>query len=472
MLFYLHRHINSQRFYSNAGRKKSKVHLNDQLIPKPTDINIAEKMIKIAAPREHPYSSHISRFAMFPSFRSPDDTETGHTNPMKGENHVLYPNPPKTVLPNPKPCDWDFSSSEWTSNMLKNLERIHWVTSYQMHYTGSGPANPLKINYFKEKMSDHAGMNSHIAPQRERSYSVLVHSKPKQGCRRRQESCVGRSTCSPTAAEHLNPSSPPKQGTATATINQHGPQEITAKHNEADLNPKGYSQSKNSTGSTEVQRAELSQEVSHKQQTERKSSAHEDKKREASAVQFDDSLMQLSMSQSSQEANTAWMADTERPLDLHNRPLSQGEKSLIELCDEPSRKKQYFKVGGNSSSHSQSAVAKNHVGIDSNTELLSTAALEQDKLARVRELSHIISNPCVLPRPPVLPGIHPVDRVGTMGRGNSALSLLDLQNSFSKSEAHHNFNSSITRAAVSLRDNVVTGKKHDFYGINCYYLRG
>uniref|UniRef100_A0A3B4XMC6 Uncharacterized protein n=1 Tax=Seriola lalandi dorsalis TaxID=1841481 RepID=A0A3B4XMC6_SERLL len=289
-------HINSQRFYSNAGRKKSKVHLNDQ-----------EKMIKIAAPREHPYSSHISRFAMFPSFRSPDDTETGvrqlnilhilhiviavnyyivlpynnflqHTNPMKGENHVLYPNPPKTVLPNPKPCDWDFSSSEWTSNMLKNLERIHWVTSYQMHYTG----NEFTVEF----------------------------------------------------------------------------------------------------------------EPFHK---------------------------------------------------VINSPVIG-----------------FF----------QSAVAKNHVGIDSNTELLSTAALEQDKLARVRELSHIISNPCVLPRPPVLPGIHPVDRVGTMGRGNSALSLLDLQNSFSKSEAHHNFNSSITRAAVSLRDNVVTGKKHDFYGINCYYLRG
>uniref|UniRef100_A0A3B4XUB0 Uncharacterized protein n=1 Tax=Seriola lalandi dorsalis TaxID=1841481 RepID=A0A3B4XUB0_SERLL len=354
-------HINSQRFYSNAGRKKSKVHLNDQ-----------EKMIKIAAPREHPYSSHISRFAMFPSFRSPDDTETGvrqlnilhilhiviavnyyivlpynnflqHTNPMKGENHVLYPNPPKTVLPNPKPCDWDFSSSEWTSNMLKNLERIHWVTSYQMHYTAEKA-------HWEEPF--HKVINSPVI-----GFLAIVNQRTALAPQRYRElSCPRRS--------HTN-------------------NKLSAK------------------------------------------ALHMRTRREKPAQS---NLMIVSC----------------------NYPCHRAAKRLT----------------------LQSAVAKNHVGIDSNTELLSTAALEQDKLARVRELSHIISNPCVLPRPPVLPGIHPVDRVGTMGRGNSALSLLDLQNSFSKSEAHHNFNSSITRAAVSLRDNVVTGKKHDFYGINCYYLRG
>ncbi|XP_071325186.1 sperm-associated microtubule inner protein 4 [Trachinotus anak] len=487
MLFYLHRQITNQQLYSNAGRKKSKVHLNDQLIPKPTDINIAEKMIKIETPKEHPYSSHISRFAMFPSFRYPDDPETRvrvksinhyrvisydnflqHTKPLKGENQV-YPTPPKTVLPNPKHPDWDFSSSERTSNMLKSLERTHWVTSYQMHYPGSRPANPLKIDGFKEKMRAQAGMNSHIVLLRERSGPVFVPSKPKQGCRNRQGSCEGRTACSPSAAEHLNPSMPLKQGTATVIINQHGPQEITAKHNEADLNPKGPSQSENSAGSTEAQSAELSQEASHKQQTHCKCFTHE---RENSKVQFDESLMQVSMSQSSQKANTAWLADTERPLDLHNRPLSQGEKSLMELRDEQSHKKQYFKVGGNSSSLSLSAVAKNQAGIDLHTELLSRDASEQEKQAEVRGLSHSISNPCILPRPPALPGIHPVDRVATMGRENAALSLLDIQNSFSKSEVHRNFNNSIKRAAVNLRDNVVRGKKHNFYGINCYYLHG
>lgn len=195
-----------------------------------------------------------------------------------------------------------------------------------------------------------------------------------------------------------------------------------------------------------------------------------------SKVQFDESPMQVSVSQSSQEDNAALIANTERPLDLYNRPLSQGEmeaneemKSLTELCvkNEPSSK-----AGRNVSSLSQSAVAEDLAGIESHAELLSRAASEQDELAMGRELAGSISNPCILPRPTVLPGIHSMNRVGTVGRECAALSLLDLQNSFSKSMAHRKFNSSITHAAVNLRDNVVTGKKHKFYGINCYYLHG
>lgn len=269
---------------------------------------------------------------------------------------------------------------------------------------------------------------------------------------------MGRRTRSPTAAE-LNPS--------PASLHQHRPQEIIAKHNEApDLNPKGHSQSGKSSSSTDAASAELSQETLHKQQNEHKSS--ERRGRERYKVQFDETLMQASISQNSQTANT------EQPPDLFNSPVSQREmdvnreRSLMEHSE-----KQYFKAGRNlESSHSQSALAEHKAGIDSHPELLSSAASVQEKTVESRELSCIISNPYIAPRSQVLPGIHPVDRVGTVGRESAALSLLDVQNSFSKSEAHRNFNSSITHAAVDLRDNAVTGKKHDFYGINCYYLRG
>lgn len=250
-------------------------------------------------------------------------------------------------------------------------------------------------------------------------------------------------------------------------MHRHRPQEIIAKYNEApDLNPKGHRQSGNSTRSTEAESAELPQDILRKQQNEHKSSVYES--RERYKVQFDESLTQVSVSQKSQEANT------ERPLEPYNSPDSHREthinreKSLIE----PS-KKHYFKAGRKfESSHSQSAVVEDQAGIDSHTELLSSAALEQEKVAESREMSCSISNPCILRRPPVLPGIHPADRVGTVGREGAALSFLDLQNSFSKSETHRNFNSSITHVALNLRDNVVTGKKHNFYGINCYYLHG
>lgn len=55
-----------------------------------------------------------------------------------GQNQVSHPTPPKTALPNPKLCERDLSRSlpERTSNMLKNLEKSHWITSYQLQYTG------------------------------------------------------------------------------------------------------------------------------------------------------------------------------------------------------------------------------------------------------------------------------------------------------------------------------------------------
>ncbi|XP_036929469.1 uncharacterized protein C7orf31-like [Acanthopagrus latus] len=483
-------------------------------------------MIKIATPKLHPYSSHISKFAMFPSFRSPDDPETGvraafqpflnplipncapditllsktmgapyrhevletpmatrtkavtwtgenrfldQTKPLKGQNQVFYPTPSKTVLPNPKLRAWDLSLSERTSNMLRNLERTHWVTSYQMHYTGSGPANPLKIDDFNDKMCDLTGMSSLSAPLRERSFPVFVPSKSSKGRRRRQDSCPGRSTCSPAAAELLNPSPAPNRGTASATINQHRPQEITAKHNEAsDTNQRGRILSEYSCGCTETQGSGLSQEVVHQQQTESQSSACEGRGRENCRVQFNESSMQVCVSQSRQEANAARISDTERPLDLYNRPLSQGEMTAkgeksLHAKDEPSSRKETSGPGRNISSLSKSDVAKDMAGTESHDELSSGAAAEQEKLA-----VGSVSNPCILPRPPVLPGIRPVDRCG----GGAALSLLDVQGLFSKTAAHRNFNSSITRAAVNLRDNVVTGKKHDFYGINCHYLHG
>lgn len=209
-----------------------------------------------------------------------------------------------------------------------------------------------------------------------------------------------------------------------------------------------------------------------------KSFTYESRQRETCKVQFEESPLQVS--QSSQEANSARIADTERPLDLYIHPPSRGEMEAngekgpigLHVKAEPRSKNEYFKAERNVSSLSQSAVAKDQADIELHAELSSRAASEQEDVAKNRELSRSSSNPCILPRPPVLPGIRPVDKVGPVSREDTALSLLDFQNSFSKSTTHRNFNSSITRAAVNLRDNVVTGKKHDFYGINCYYLHG
>ncbi|XP_031668055.1 uncharacterized protein spmip4 isoform X3 [Oncorhynchus kisutch] len=205
--------ITIQQFYDLTPTKKSNLRLNDQLIPKPTDINIGEIMIKVPIPKEHPYQTHISRFALFPTFRSPDDPDTGvraaslrplnplvpssapevtvlrktkggpyrhevleapmttrkktiswpgqhgfldHPKPVKGEaqTQVFYPKSQKTVFPNPTLRDWDVTLSERTANMLRNVEKSHWVTSYQLHYTGTGSTNPWRLDDYHENTVD------------------------------------------------------------------------------------------------------------------------------------------------------------------------------------------------------------------------------------------------------------------------------------------------------------------------------
>ncbi|CDR18746.1 unnamed protein product [Oncorhynchus mykiss] len=60
----------------------------------------------------------------------------------------------KTVFPNPTLRDWDVTLSERTANMLRNVEKSHWVTSYQLHYTGTGSTNPWRLDDYHENTVD------------------------------------------------------------------------------------------------------------------------------------------------------------------------------------------------------------------------------------------------------------------------------------------------------------------------------
>uniref|UniRef100_A0A8C5N6G3 Uncharacterized protein n=1 Tax=Gouania willdenowi TaxID=441366 RepID=A0A8C5N6G3_GOUWI len=377
---------------------------------------VLQIMKRTATLKEHPYSSHISRFALFPSFRSPDDPETGiraasqtyldtnipnsapevtvlsktiggpyrheiiespmktrktairwtgthgsldHTKPLKGEKQVFYPAPPKIVQPNPKLRDWDLSLSERTCNMLKNMERALWLTSYQMHFTGKTPHSYKQIDFVRYCKCKNTKLNGTL-PRRgipkpclesEKSYPAFVPSRPQLGRRRGLERDEGRSTCTPTSADFLQThAEQPNQSTAIAPTEQ----------------PFG---------------------TTHELRTEE------------------------TMSHSSHRADGVPVSNIQYP---HKYVPYQT------LHEFRSNSKQR---SGNSAI---------------------------DKMINKR----------LLPDP------------SGVVRRERTLNLRDLQNSFSKSEAHRNFNNSITYAHVNLRDNVVKGKKHNFNGLNCNYIHG
>lgn len=79
------------------------------------------------------------------------------------------------------------------------------------------------------------------------------------------------------------------------------------------------------------------------------------------------------------------------------------------------------------------------------------------------ESGDVVQPNSIMTQYPILPGIRPVCE---------GLSLKELQDSYSKTQAHHRFNTFNTETKVNPRNNVHTGRRHDFYGVNAFYLHG
>ncbi|XP_071789346.1 uncharacterized protein [Asterias amurensis] len=238
-----------EQYYDLTLLKRSNTRSNDQLLPRPTEVDMTKIQIDKAFPAEHPYSSHMSRFAMFPSFsNTPDDYKTGevaksagtlhpqmpasaydvtinhkskgtgdryetqdlpldsHKRPLSwpgdvffqnrktptGGQQTFYPIPPKAVLPSHAPRHLDFSIHPRTANALRNVERSQWVTTYSKNFTGYGPANALRLDNFDEKvdMERRGGIENHSL--RPRSYPTFMPPRPLEG---RVSRLIGPNQC-------------------------------------------------------------------------------------------------------------------------------------------------------------------------------------------------------------------------------------------------------------------------------------
>ncbi|XP_022100502.1 uncharacterized protein LOC110984527 isoform X2 [Acanthaster planci] len=227
------------QYYDLTLLKRSNIRSNDQLLPRPGEVDMTKIQIDKTFPAEHPYSSHMSRFALFPSFaNSPDDYKTGEAakessttlhpqmpassydvtinhktkgagdrwetqdlpldsqkrplswpgdvffqnrkTPTSGQQN-FYPIPPKAVLPSHAPRSLDFSIHPRTANALRNVERSQWVTTYNKNFTGYGPANALRLDNYDEKvdMEKRTAIENHSL--RPRSYPTFMPPRPLEG---------------------------------------------------------------------------------------------------------------------------------------------------------------------------------------------------------------------------------------------------------------------------------------------------
>ncbi|XP_044908452.1 uncharacterized protein C7orf31 homolog isoform X2 [Felis catus] len=205
-------------------------------MPKPPNATVQETCFPY--PIEHPYHTHISRGAMFPTFTSPKDPYTGikarsqrpfpptvptkaydttilktRGNPYRyelldfpmdskkkalnwpgqgvyydfpkcvGKNKpVFYPKPPKTFAPNTSLNSWDLINSLKEANIQRNLERSHWITSYAHDFTGLGPMNPLELDDYHEKeRAELTGQIGFDPEPQEKFHPVLKPPRPLAG---------------------------------------------------------------------------------------------------------------------------------------------------------------------------------------------------------------------------------------------------------------------------------------------------
>ncbi|XP_066440683.1 sperm-associated microtubule inner protein 4 isoform X2 [Eleutherodactylus coqui] len=254
-----------EQFYHLTKLKKSAVRASDDLYPKPPDASISDKQICEDFPAEHPYYSHISKYAVFPNFTPseepsrcptplhPQTPASGYPtvvlrktkgNPyrheivtitsdapklpltwpgQRGYYHlpkfhnenvqIYYPIPPKTVAPNTLHKSYEETLSERTRNLQRNLMRSQWITSYNRSFTGNGEMNPLKLDDFHDKVigiiTGRTDENTEMKPT---FLSTILHAQPLEGRIARlqdgrrplvkEEECIDRETETANSAIH------------------------------------------------------------------------------------------------------------------------------------------------------------------------------------------------------------------------------------------------------------------------------
>ncbi|KAM3929217.1 sperm-associated microtubule inner protein 4 [Leptodactylus fuscus] len=223
-----------EQYYDLTTLKKSAVRASDDLYPKPPSASIGDKQIYEDFPAEHPYHSHISKYAIFPSF-SPSEEPSRCPTPLhpqkpasgyptavlrktkgnpyrheivsitsdaqklpltwpgqQGYYHIpkfhneniqiYYPIPPKTVAPNALEKTYEETPSERTLNVQRNLIKSQWLTSYNRSFTGNGEMNPVKLDDYHDKVigsiTGRTDENTELKPT---FLSSVLHARPLEG---------------------------------------------------------------------------------------------------------------------------------------------------------------------------------------------------------------------------------------------------------------------------------------------------
>ncbi|KFV82106.1 Uncharacterized protein C7orf31, partial [Struthio camelus australis] len=496
-----------EQYYHVTQLKKSDVRLNDELLHKPSDSSA--KPLCLPFPTSHPYQTHISRYAMFPNFRSPEDRYTGveashhqpfhpniptkafdvivlrktKGNPYRHEvvsipsdsqkeavrwpgqhtyfhvcmglrftyfffilqlpksaeqtGQMYYPNPPKTVAPNSTFKDLEHNLSPRTTNMLRNSERAQWITTYSRDFTGRGPMNPLNLDDYAMKVMDRLTQElgedvelketflpnlSQVRPLEGRTARLLQGRRPHESLPQEQHSS---NVQMPPPLYSIRTTAPSSSDTALSKIKARASQQCKVTEN---TNQKG----------------DVRQEQAHLSQIYYQKDDYLDTKPPANKFQKIIDTRQTEALYGRQLAG--------RP-ELESLPKSACSLSYKDL--KPRRLDQH-RVWNNPDSLRMPGLPQHVKSKESGTFMRKLWHQEASQPVWRSE-----DRPSKTALPEFIPSYEVPQRRTT---------LLELQDSFSKTAAHKHFHDAIKGETKDLRDNITEGRRHKFHGFNSFYF--
>ncbi|XP_069814870.1 sperm-associated microtubule inner protein 4 isoform X2 [Dendropsophus ebraccatus] len=444
-----------EQYYELTKLKKSAVRVSDDLYPKPPAASISGKQICEYFPAEHPYHSHISKYAVFPSF-APSEGPSRCSTPLppktpaiaypttilrktkgypyrheivtitsdtqklplawpgqQGYYHlpkfgnesaqIYYPIPPKTVAPNPLHKEYEETLSERTLNLQRNLIKSQWLTSYNRSFTGNGEMNPLQLDDYHDKVIGNiTGRTDENTEMKPTFLSTVLHARPlENGISRLKDGrhpFMKEDGCSDLERE-------------IADCAEHSDEQCAT--------PYLHDIHTNNLDTCNPSEKEIPQQLQAKKQHK--------------------------------EPDMHKITDTEKSEALYRRQLTPMPGVLEPVYNnkfQPSRQDQYmdFETPYSPSTHVQPKCTSHTSG--------------SGKILNNQSLSH--GN-----------NLNTQQTQGTTyyhGRTLSRPSLQELQDSFSKSQAHEALHKHFPEKPKDLRENYNFGKRHRFYGFHSFYF--
>lgn len=442
-----------QQYYDLTKLKKSAVRESDDLYPKPPAASLSEKQIQADFPAEHPYHSHISKFAVFPSFRPADEPvrcstplhpqtpACGHPtivlkktkgNAYRHEviaipsdsqkmaltwpgqqgyyhfpkfyhenDQIYYPSPPKTVAPNPLYKTYEETPSERTINLQRNAIKSQWLTTYNRSFTDRGEMNPLQLDdYYEKVIGNITGKTDENTEMKPAFLSTVLQARPIEG--RIARSRDGRRTL--------------------------------VKEEEPESENVEYKPSLNTEAETPRHRSCTSDTASN---TTKKENTEE----------------YLSSTQGHKEPDIRKITDTEKTDALYRRqltPIPTHSDLEYKILHENLTGGQDPYIAFENASELNKPFQKRCF-----TSLEACSINPQDSI-----LGHYIRQNTLRAQS----GIHKT------GKTLPHATLLVLQDSFSKSAAKKTFHQNFPEKTKDLRENCHSGRKHKFYGFHSHYF--